>query len=247
MSHARAVPATQARTAVVFRCVRGSLFGACWYHPTVSYRGRARSPSCVCSADFPHLEPTPRQHRAIADPPRDRLQQVRLRNRVEIPGQVRVDDLGVSGLQSLMHRGHRLLRAASRTVSVHRIGEVPLEDRRQHQHRSRLYDAGRGWSGNGNQKRDPCGHLKRDPPSDVGHGESGPAAAREPSARDRLPSVRQSVPSLVSPTTTTTTPVVACGQAVCGLSKSRWARVSASTVTSASTGRPPLTLRRSSA
>ena len=90
-----------------------------------------------------HVEPETQQmqHRSIADPPRDRLQQVRLRNRVEILGQVRVHDLGVSGIQRLVHRGHRLPRAASRTVSVHRVGEVRLEDWRQHQHRRRLYDA----------------------------------------------------------------------------------------------------------
>ena len=40
-----------------------------------------------------------------------------------------------------MHRSHRLLRAASRPVSVHRVGEARLEDGRQHQHRRRLYDA----------------------------------------------------------------------------------------------------------
>ena len=46
-----------------------------------------------------HVEPETEQMQQcpIANPPRNRLQQVRLRNRVEIPGQVRVDDLGVSG------------------------------------------------------------------------------------------------------------------------------------------------------
>ena len=35
--------------------------------------------------------------------------------------------------------------------------------------------------GNGNQKRDLCGHLKRDPPGEVRRGESEPAAPRESS------------------------------------------------------------------
>ena len=37
-------------------------------------------------------------------------------------------------------------------------------------------------SGNGNQKRDLCGHLKRDPPGEVRRGESEPAAPRESSS-----------------------------------------------------------------
>ena len=36
--------------------------------------------------------------------------------------------------------------------------------------------------GNGNQKRDLCGHLKRDPPGEVRRGESEPAAPRESSS-----------------------------------------------------------------
>lgn len=39
------------------------------------------------------------------------------------------------------------------------------------------------YFGNGNQKRDLCGHLKRDPPSEVRRGESGTVAPRaSPSA-----------------------------------------------------------------
>ncbi len=45
----------------------------------------------------------------------------------------------------------------------------------------------------------------------------------------------------------TSMPVDACGQAVCGLSKSRWARRCASTATAASTGRLLLTFPPSSA
>ena len=99
--------------------------------------------------------------------------------------------------------------------------------------------------GNGNPKRDPCGHVKRDPPR-IRREESGPAVPREFPLRDRLPSVRESGPSLESNNNNYDLWALV-GRPFCGLSKSRWARVSASTATSASTGRPPLSLRRSSA
>ena len=45
-----------------------------------------------------------------------------------------------------------------------------------------LTKRGIAFDGNGNQKRDLCGHLKRDPPGEVRRGESEPAAPRESSS-----------------------------------------------------------------
>ena len=46
------------------------------------------------------------------------------------------------------------------------------------------------------RKMDPCGHVKTDPLTRVGRGESEPAAHRETSPTT-APSVRQSVPSFL--------------------------------------------------
>ena len=93
-------------------------------------------------------------------------------------------------------------------------------------------------------EKGPLWPREKGPPR-IRREESGPAVPREFPLRDRLPSVRESGPSLESNNNYDLWALV--GRPFCGLSKSRWARVSASTATSASTGRPPLSLRRSSA
>ena len=101
-----------------------------------------------------HVEPAAKhmQHRSVTHPSRDRHEQLHLQNRVEVPGQVRINDVGIAGAKRLMYRCHRLPRAAPRSVSVHGVGIVCLKDRRQHQHR-------RGLDGAVADGRNPQGAL----------------------------------------------------------------------------------------
>jgi hypothetical protein len=68
------------------------------------------------------------QQRSIADTPRYGSEKIRMRNRVEVPRELRVHHVGVTGLQRLMHLPYCILCGAARSVSVGIVGEVRLEE-----------------------------------------------------------------------------------------------------------------------
>src|SRR2546422_4086408 len=54
--------------------------------------------------------------RSIADPAGHRLDELGVRDAVEVSGQVRVDHLGVSRVQQRVHLPHRVQRVAARAI-----------------------------------------------------------------------------------------------------------------------------------
>ena len=127
----------------MYRFDNSGEIGAPWGTPRfpsfarVVRRFPPRPSSSSSRRDQPLLDQ--RQHLPVADPPGHRAHQLRMRNRIEVAGQVRVHHLMMPPAHQPLHFPHRLLRVALRTVGILLRGQVRLEDRIQHQHRRRLH------------------------------------------------------------------------------------------------------------
>jgi hypothetical protein len=77
-------------------------------------------------------------HGFVAHAPRDALQKLGMRDRIEVAGQIRIDYFPVASDKQLMHRLHRRLCAAMLAVGILLRLQIRFEDWLQHDQRRRL-------------------------------------------------------------------------------------------------------------